>query len=221
LRRALQVRGPSPRTKRRERTCSLSFAPLSNGGRRRPLRGFGRKRGRVSAVRRHNRMPSSPRNAWLPAFIRGDVALQVLLPMNRPAPDGVPPPPVVLPDPSGAPDPLTRNKGQRGPLCAVANGVGERSHKTGMVPGGSGESLALTTPPCQQESWPQSAERNASSRPRTVMREVFDYVDLRFRGWKAHPYPGLNSSRADITISSGTPAFRRPPRPRSCDRVAM
>jgi hypothetical protein len=29
LRRALQVRGPSPRTKRRERTCSLSFAPLS------------------------------------------------------------------------------------------------------------------------------------------------------------------------------------------------
>jgi mRNA-degrading endonuclease RelE of RelBE toxin-antitoxin system len=29
LRRALQVRGPSARTKRRERTCSLSFAPLS------------------------------------------------------------------------------------------------------------------------------------------------------------------------------------------------
>ena len=41
LRRPLQGRGPSPRTKRRERPCSQHFAPLSNEGSPSPKRPTG------------------------------------------------------------------------------------------------------------------------------------------------------------------------------------
>jgi hypothetical protein len=52
----------------------------------------------------------------------------------------------------GKADPVRRTKAQRGPLCAVGNGVGKRSRETGMVPGGSGGSLSLTGRACQRKT---------------------------------------------------------------------
>jgi len=90
------------------------------------------------------------------SLVKGDVALQVLLPMNRPAPNEGPRFAVGLPDPSGAPDLRTRSKDLHGPLCAVGSLVGERSRETGMVPGGPDRSVSLANLPCQRKSRPRS-----------------------------------------------------------------
>ena len=77
------------------------------------------------------------------------VASQAFLAVNRPAVQGNAHFAVVLPDQLGAPGPRERSKGLSGPFFAVGDVVDQRSRKTGMVRGGSGRSVALTTPVCQ------------------------------------------------------------------------
>ena len=57
-----------------------------------------------------------------------------------------------------------KEQGPQGPLCAVGNGVGERSRETEMVPGGSGGSVSLRGRRCQREMLPGARRSSTASR---------------------------------------------------------
>ena len=88
---------------------------------------------------------------------KGDVALQVLLPMNRPAPDRRPTPFDLSSRSFRHTWSVDKEQGPAWPVVLMANGVGERSREAGILLEGSGGSLPLRAPPCQQESRPQTA----------------------------------------------------------------
>ena len=77
--------------------------------------------------------------------------------MNRPAPDRRPTPFDLSSRSFRHTWSVDKEQGPAWPVVLMANGVGERSREAGILLEGSGGSLPLRAPPCQQESRPQTA----------------------------------------------------------------